>query len=656
MAWEKIISPRHKSKLAITTSHWRTWVSLGLAILGLALTIAALSRPQAGAREEEERIQGRNILIAVDTSRSMRVTDVKPSRLDAARTLCFELLEKFPNDRIGIIVFANGPHMLAPLTVDHDALRETIEQLDHNNIPEGGSNVSRAVEMAIKTFKETKERNNGLVIISDGEDHGPKIAEAAADADNADMPIAAVAVGTDDGGLIPDSEQNDGQYRDQKTGKPVLSRMNPEALKTLAERSSGKFIKLNTKQDIASLVSSAFGSIENKEMETRTRRIPNEKFQWFLGAGIASLFASIFVKIRRKRATWSPATAVAISLFLLSLTEQVKADNLTQAIEASKAKDYKKAEELFTQAIEDYKKADVESKEVNPIASLVNKSATGHNRKNLPNIYFGRGEARYKQNKFEDANKDFSKALLSDNKILLENSHFHLGNATYRQGEGVLKSKDAEDDKRDDKAKTKDKRTRAIHLLGNAIQHYDDSIKYDGPNKKNAETNRDKVKKRLEELKKQQEQQEKEDQQKKDQDKKKKDGKGDKKENKDQNDKGDQQKKDGEGDKPGDKKDPSKEGDQQDKKNQDGSDKQNEQDKQGQGDKQKDQQGKGSAGDKEQQKREVQKRQAELMKEGPRDGETAQQYAQRVLKEGSDMQGNVRRKTQFRERNPDKDW
>lgn len=661
-AWDKLVSPRLRSKLVITTSHWRTWVSLALSLLGLLLLIISLARPQAGHEEQEERIRGRNILIAVDTSRSMRVTDVKPSRLDAARALCFELLDALPNDRIGIIAFANSTHILAPLTIDHSALRETVEQMDHDNIPEGGSNISNVVAESLKVFKETGQRSNALIIISDGEDHGPSITAAAEDASTDDIPVIAIAVGTDDGGLIPDNRQTDGKFRD-RNNKPVLSRMNPKSLRHLAKATNGRFAILSSQQNVSPLILNTLNSLESSEMESRIKRIPNERYQWFLAPAFFLLLSSALIHMRFSKANWrNTSTAlITFSFFLISFGHS-KANSLNEAQSSYSKEDYESSELSFSEAINNYKSVD--PKESNPITSSIKGLVTGQKTKDLPNLYFGRGSTRYKQGNFKDARTDFSKALLSQNKDLQKEAHYNLGNTLFKQGDATL-------------SKLQQEQTESGDLDGvikrwkESTEHFESSLSLDSSNE-NAKQNLAYVKKRLEELKQQQQEKKKQEQQKEDQEKKDGEGKDQEKKDQKQDDKksdqdqqksgennkpGDQDqenKKEGEGEKGEEKKD-GKSGDQEKKDQENKPGEQNEeQEKPGEDRKDQSQEQEGSNGNQSQQKN--QQGPSQLLKEGPREEETPEQYAQRILKEGADMKKNVQRKENYRERTPDKNW
>ena len=241
-AWQKLVAPRLRKKLAAPASLLSRWLSLGCGLLALCLLIFCLAQPIAGEKETTALTKGRNIIIAVDASRSMLVRDVAPDRLNAAKTAVYELLDRFPDDRIGLLAFAGSASLQAPLTIDHNALRETLDQLNETNVPSGGSNLADAINLATKTFKETGQRTHGLIVISDGELHEGELEDAAFDARQAGVFVVTIGMGTREGDFVPDPNEIDGRFRD-RSGKPVLSRLNPEPLRTLAGDTGGIYLQ-----------------------------------------------------------------------------------------------------------------------------------------------------------------------------------------------------------------------------------------------------------------------------------------------------------------------------------------------------------------------------------------------------------------------------
>ncbi|TAE92155.1 MAG: VWA domain-containing protein [Verrucomicrobia bacterium] len=251
--WQEFVADRLRPRLLRSAPPWPRRLSLISLLLGLAFLIIALARPQLEESTQTETTRGRNLIIVLDLSRSMLANDLKPSRLDQAKALIYELLETLPNDRIGVIGFASMPYLFAPLTSDHIAVRETVEQLDCDSIPTGGSDVAEAVKLAVQTLKETAQQNNGLLILSDGEEHAPELLKTLDEIQQSGTYVFAVGIGTEDGSFIPDRNFPDGRFRDVND-EVVLTRLQSDVLRSFAEKAGGRFALAQSASDIPQMV------------------------------------------------------------------------------------------------------------------------------------------------------------------------------------------------------------------------------------------------------------------------------------------------------------------------------------------------------------------------------------------------------------------
>ena len=332
-AWEKLVAPRLRSKLAAPASPLSRWLSLGTGLLGLALLIIALSQPIAGEKEITSLVKGRNIIIAIDSSRSMLTPDVAPDRLTSAKTMVYDFLERFPADRVGLIAFAGSAALQAPLTVDHNALRETLDQLDETNIPSGGSNLAEAVNLANRTFQETGQKTHGLIVISDGELHEGALDDATSDAKHTGVFVVAIGVGTREGDFVPDPTEKDGRFRDRE-GRPVLSSLDAAPLRKLAGTTDGLYLD-GSRGNLSAKIDTVISRLDSFEDEGRIQVAPIPRFQWFLIPGMIFFFTSLLLRFlwvpsRPLAVTSSPALVALLAMFLLaSSPEAVSYTHLT---------------------------------------------------------------------------------------------------------------------------------------------------------------------------------------------------------------------------------------------------------------------------------------------------------------------------------------
>ncbi|MBA3883750.1 MAG: VWA domain-containing protein, partial [Chthoniobacterales bacterium] len=190
------VSPRLLPQLGATVNRFRRSLRFTLVLLGLALATASVAQPRWGYTYEEVKRKGLDLIIAADTSRSMLANDLSPNRLQRVKLAGQDLIRELGGDRVGLIAFAGRAFLQAPLTIDYAAAVEALNDLDTDVIPEGGTNISEAINLAVKTFGKSALGNRALIIFTDGEElagESVKIAKTAADAG---VRIFTIGVGT----------------------------------------------------------------------------------------------------------------------------------------------------------------------------------------------------------------------------------------------------------------------------------------------------------------------------------------------------------------------------------------------------------------------------------------------------------------------------
>ncbi len=256
---------------------------------GLALCVVALARPQWGRLEEPVFDQSREILLAIDLSRSMLTPDVKPSRLDRAKLLIQSLLEKLKGERVGLVVFSGTAFLQSPLSADYEILREFLPALNPEFLPEGGTNYGAMMDTALQAFGATNSADRFLITLSDGEatddDWKSKIDELK----KKSIRVIGLGVGTTAGGMIPDGT---GQFVKDERGAVVLSKLESGTLQELSQATNGAYRDASAWVDLAALVNETIDAgRKGKFVEKNTIRLV-ERFQWPLAFGLWCLFVS----------------------------------------------------------------------------------------------------------------------------------------------------------------------------------------------------------------------------------------------------------------------------------------------------------------------------------------------------------------------------
>jgi Ca-activated chloride channel homolog len=466
----EFVSPRLFSKLAGTVNRFARGLKYALLLLALSFAFVALAQPRWGYTYDEKKRKGLDLIFAVDTSRSMLSNDVQPNRLERVKLATQDLVNELQGDRVGLIAFAGRAFLQAPLTIDYGAVVDSINDLDTKIIPEGGTNISEAINLAVQTYGKSAVGNRALVIFTDGEELSGDAAKSAKAAADSGVRIFTIGVGTPEGSLIPitGEDGNTAFVKDSK-GQVVKSKLDEKRLREVAEATGGFYLHLeNGPRTMKQLIEQGIGKMQAGEIDVRLSRRPIERYEWPLGAAIMTLAASLLINDRKKqrrtalRSRRRETVAVAASILMLA---SVSAKAIAPGLDL-----YQK--EKFGEAYTEFQK----TLQQHPQTRAADK------------IQFDSGAAAYKMKDYKKALESFSQALLSKDPGLQSSSHYNLGNTLYQRGEG----------QKGDEKKLTD--------WTNALQHYEQTLKLQ-PQNKEAKDNYEFVKKKIEELKKKKEEQ-----------------------------------------------------------------------------------------------------------------------------------------------------
>lgn len=269
-------------------------MALLLCSAGLYLMlVAALCRPQWGVLPQQQESQGVDIMVALDTSRSMLADDLPPTRLAAAKKAVAALSERLQGDRISLIAFAGSAFTVCPLTSDYDAFRQVLDETGSDTIPRGGSDLASIGKELLSAFPGTAARSRLLILVSDGEDHGGASAPLAARLRENGITICSVTVGSDEGGIIP---LPGGSFLKDRDGNVVRSRANAATL----ERFSGRNVRLDAAgESLLQLYRQIRPQLLQRTI-TNSRPLPVERFQLPLALALLLIFLESVCVVRRR--------------------------------------------------------------------------------------------------------------------------------------------------------------------------------------------------------------------------------------------------------------------------------------------------------------------------------------------------------------------
>ena len=407
----QFIEIRLLTQLTVGVSQARQKFRFWILTLAVMFLIVALARPQRGFDLEEVEQSGLAVVVAVDTSKSMLATDIAPNRLQRAKLAALELMQRAATDRIGLIAFAGQAFLSCPLTIDNTAFQQSVQTLDVNSIPQGGTALAEAITTALASFKE-KTQHKALVLFTDGEDNDEGALAAAQEAEKAGMKIFTVGIGSAEGTLVsvPDANGNTDYVRDDK-GQVVKTKLNEALLQQIAETTGGFYLPLRGANTMDTLYERGLAPLPKSEGKGKIMRRYHEQFHWPLGIAILLLVFEILLPARKSGSGFKvpgsglKGSTVAAWLLLLALPV------VTRASPASALKNYQAGN--FTNALTVYERL-----------ALI--------KTNDLRLVFNAGTAAYRATNFDAAVKYFTAVTLAPDLKLQQQAYYNLANTRYR--------------------------------------------------------------------------------------------------------------------------------------------------------------------------------------------------------------------------------
>jgi Ca-activated chloride channel family protein len=270
----------------------KRWLKLFLYLIALWALVIALMRPQWHEATQTVEQEARDLLIALDISRSMLATDMQPDRLTFAKQKIKDLLRVLDAERVGLILFSGAAFLQCPLTEDEAACLMFLQQVDAETISSGTTSLEQAIKEALRVFKKMPERKNKLLLlITDGEDFSSGLVATKQEAAQMGLHIITMGVGTPEGAPIPlydqDGKQKGHQLDDK--GNVVITRMNPGILERVAQDTGGVFVQMVPgNEDIRNVVSFV-RSFEKERLQDKQVKQFQEQYHYPLLVSLGAL-------------------------------------------------------------------------------------------------------------------------------------------------------------------------------------------------------------------------------------------------------------------------------------------------------------------------------------------------------------------------------
>ena len=337
-------------------SHFRPRVKFWLLLAALALLVVMLARPQMGTKISQEKRTGIETIIALDISNSMRAEDIIPSRLDRSKMMIENLVDHFTNDKIGLIVFAGDAFVQLPITSDFVSAKMFLSSIDPSMMATQGTDIAAAINMAVNSFTQEEGIGKAIIVITDGEDHEGGAMEAAEAARKKGMSVYVLGVGSTQGAPIP--IPGTGDYMKDNTGNTVMSALNEEMCRQVAQAGGGVYIHVENNSAAQQQLDNELDKLSKKETSTTVYSDFDEQFQAFGILALLLLILEICIFDRRnpllKNLSLFKRKVAAVLLLLVAMSVSAQTDRqyIRQGNKQFNAGDYPNAEVSYRKAVE----------------------------------------------------------------------------------------------------------------------------------------------------------------------------------------------------------------------------------------------------------------------------------------------------------------
>jgi len=406
-------------QLMPNASKIRPTVKFTILMVALTLLIFAAARPQFGQSERTEKRQGIEAIVALDISNSMLAEDVAPNRLERAKQMLSKLMDNMVNDKVGLVVFAGDAFIQLPITCDYVSAKMFLNSIKPDLIKTQGTAIGAALSTSIRCFGEQSDASRAIILITDGENHEDDAVAVAKRAKEEGIQVLVVGIGKPEGSPIPLPGTNN--YRKDRQGNVVVSRLNEDMCREIAQAGGGIYVRCDNTNTATKAIQKELDKLATQEIETQVFTDYNEQFQSFALIALLLLVIDFFIFNRKNKmitkwdifgdSTRRHVVTTMLILCSLSLFAQREAGDVRRG-----NRDYKK--QNFTEAEVNYRRG----LEAN---------------KNSYEAHYNLGDALFKQDKYADAQAEFETAAKmldkKEDKERYAKAMHNIGNCNFAQ-------------------------------------------------------------------------------------------------------------------------------------------------------------------------------------------------------------------------------
>lgn len=264
------------SRLMPDVSSVRPNIRFWLLFSAYTLCCFLLARPQFGSKQETVTRRGIETVIALDISNSMLADDVAPNRLEKSKRIISNLVDQFKDDKVGLIVFAGDAFVQLPITNDFISAKVFLNTISPGLITRQGTDIKQAIELASRSFTPNEGVGKAIIVITDGENHEGGAVEAAQAAAEKGYMVYVLGVGLPSGSPIPGDRK--GEFRKDKDGNIVVTRLNEEMCRNIAAAGKGVYFYVDNSNAAEKALRKEMDKLAKADIETTVYTEYDEQF------------------------------------------------------------------------------------------------------------------------------------------------------------------------------------------------------------------------------------------------------------------------------------------------------------------------------------------------------------------------------------------
>lgn len=299
-ALKRFGNPELLAQLMPNASTTRPIIKFSTTLAAITLIIIGLAQPQFGSKLRQVKRKGVELIVALDVSNSMMAEDIKPNRLERAKLAISKLTSKLKSDKIGLIVFAGKAYTQLPITADYSSAKLFLNSISTDIVPIQGTSIGAALDLAVNSFSPQYKGSKAIIVITDGENHEDDAVEMALYAKQHDIIVHTLGMGLPQGAPIPVVDQyGNTDYRKDREGNTVITKLNEEMLKEIASNGGGEYIRANNARVGLDVLFEEINRMDKSEMEQVVYSEYEDQFSFFFVAALILLMIN-FLTLERK--------------------------------------------------------------------------------------------------------------------------------------------------------------------------------------------------------------------------------------------------------------------------------------------------------------------------------------------------------------------